>query len=87
MITRGLDASIRCASDAGANPPKTTAWMAPSREMARRAKRAAGIMGTWEVSYNGWEIFRKSHTVDENDIALPHPLISQYASECLHLTE
>lgn len=42
----GLEASIRCASAAGANPPKTTAWIAPRREIASIAKRAAGIIGT-----------------------------------------
>ena len=87
MITRGLDASMRWASDAGAKPPKTTAWMAPSREMARRAKSAAGIMGTGKVSCNCRECSDRAHTVDENYIAFLHPLISQHTSKCLHFAE
>ena len=42
----GFDASIRWANDAGANPPNTTAWMAPSLDTARVPMRAAGIIGT-----------------------------------------
>ena len=45
-MATGFEASILCARDAGANPPNTTAWMAPSREMASVAMSAAGIMGT-----------------------------------------
>ena len=42
----GFEASMRCASEADANPPNTTAWIAPRREIARIAKSAEGIMGT-----------------------------------------
>lgn len=45
-IATGFEASIRCAKDAGAKPPKTTACIAPNREMARVPIRAAGIIGT-----------------------------------------
>ena len=46
MMALGLEASIRCANETDEKPPKTTACMAPSREIARMAKRAAGIIGT-----------------------------------------
>lgn len=49
-IAMGFEASILCARDAGANPPNTTAWIAPSREMASIPIKAAGIMGTESVS-------------------------------------
>jgi hypothetical protein len=45
----GLEASIRCASELGENPPNTTAWMAPILAMASIAKMAAGIIGTGRV--------------------------------------
>ena len=45
-IATGFEASIRCARDAAANPPNTTAWIAPSRDMASVPIRAAGIIGT-----------------------------------------
>lgn len=46
MMARGRAASMRCARAAGAKPPKTAAWMAPSRVIARQAISAAGIIGT-----------------------------------------
>jgi hypothetical protein len=49
-IATGFDASIRCAREAAANPPNTTAWIAPSREIASIPIRAAGIIGTVKSS-------------------------------------
>lgn len=46
MMTRGRAASIRCANDCAAKPPKTAAWMAPRRVIASAAMSAAGIIGT-----------------------------------------
>ena len=37
---------MRCAREAAANPPNTTAWMAPRRAVARIANTAEGIIGT-----------------------------------------
>ena len=57
MIARGLEASILCANDAGAKPPKTTVWIAPRREIASIAKSAEGIMGTVRCQHalhRGW---------------------------------
>src|SRR4051812_29066238 len=53
IIARGRAASMRCARDCGAKPPKTAAWIAPRGVIARAAIRAAGIIGTtpgWFVS-------------------------------------
>ena len=44
-MTTGLASSIRAASSAGANPPKTTEWMAPSRAQASIATTASGTIG------------------------------------------
>jgi hypothetical protein len=46
MMARGRAASIRCANDCAAKPPKTAAWMAPRRVIASAAMSAAGIIGT-----------------------------------------
>ena len=41
----GVASSIRFASSAAANPPKTTEWMAPSRAQASMAIIASGTIG------------------------------------------
>ena len=43
--TTGSASSIRAASSAGANPPKTTECTAPSRAQASIAMTASGIIG------------------------------------------
>ena len=45
-IATGFEASILWAREFAANPPNTTAWIAPSRDIASIPMRAAGIMGT-----------------------------------------
>ena len=44
-ITLGFASSMRAASSAGANPPKTTEWIAPSRAHASIATTASGTIG------------------------------------------
>ena len=44
-MTLGWASSIRAASSAGANPPKTTEWIAPSRAHASIAMTASGTIG------------------------------------------
>ena len=44
-MTTGLASSMRAASSAGANPPKTTEWMAPSLAHASMATTASGTIG------------------------------------------
>ena len=44
-ITVGSASSMRAASSAGANPPNTTEWTAPSRAQASIATTASGIIG------------------------------------------
>lgn len=46
IIAAGLEASILWAKEPEENPPKTTAWMAPSLATASIANRAAGTIGT-----------------------------------------
>lgn len=57
MIARGRAASIRCANDWAAKPPKTAAWMAPRRVIASAAMRAAGIIGTGSGGVSGYFFF------------------------------
>ena len=45
MISFGWASSMRVASSFGANPPKTTEWMAPSRAHASMAMTASGTIG------------------------------------------
>ena len=86
MIALGLEASILCASDAGEKPPKTTACMAPSRDMARMAKRAAGIMGTISCQ-KGPREGQWGHTVHKHNISLLHTLLPEHPSQRLYLRE
>ena len=44
-MTLGAASSIRAASPAGAKPPKTTEWIAPSRAQASIATTASGTIG------------------------------------------
>ena len=44
-IATGRASSIRSASDAAANPPNTTEWIAPLRAHASMANVASGIIG------------------------------------------
>ncbi len=41
----GRASSMRTASSAAANPPKTTEWIAPSRAQASIATNVSGIVG------------------------------------------
>jgi hypothetical protein len=83
IIARGRAASIRCARAAGAKPPKTAAWIAPRRVIARQAIRAAGIIGTVPISFcvrivgSIWD----RPTVDEDYIAAFHAFFSENAGE------
>ena len=43
--TVGLASSMRAASSAGANPPKTTEWIAPMRAHASIVTTASGTIG------------------------------------------
>jgi hypothetical protein len=43
--TLGRASSTRADSSAGAKPPKTTEWMAPSRAQASIATTASGTIG------------------------------------------
>jgi hypothetical protein len=45
MMSFGWASSMRVASSFGANPPKTTEWMAPSRAHASMAMTASGTIG------------------------------------------
>ena len=49
-ITFGFEASIRTANSLGANPPKTTEWIAPSRAQASMAMTASGIIGMYRMT-------------------------------------
>lgn len=93
MIARGRAASIRCARDCAANPPKTAAWMAPSRVIASAAISAVGIIGTAECGQT-LNMIRSSgvekqlvHTVDDHHIALPDSFFPQHTRENLHLIQ
>jgi len=44
-MSLGLASSMRAATSAGANPPKTTEWIAPIRAQASIAKTASGTIG------------------------------------------
>jgi hypothetical protein len=44
-MTTGLASSMRAASSAGANPPNTTEWIAPSRAQASIVTTASGTIG------------------------------------------
>ena len=46
-ITVGSASSMRAASSAGAKPPNTTEWTAPSRAHASMATTASGIIGMY----------------------------------------
>src|ERR1700712_2672593 len=85
-IATGREASIRCANEAAAKPPKTTAWMAPRRLMANMPMRAAGIMGTISCQPCSHRVVHDmgALTVHQHNISLLHALVSENSCQYLH---
>lgn len=86
-MATGREASMRWARAPEAKPPKTTAWMAPRRLMARMPISAAGIMGTEKGKIVNRVARQGSLTVDKHDIPLLDTLLPQDGSEDLDLIE